>query len=345
MRMMNAGLNAWMWAEKFTQLPVHDTSERGGFFEVDIARRAGVSEDHSVVALTLVAPDERPLPEWFAGAHVDVRLPSGALRQYSLCGDPHDRSHYRIAVRLIPDGRGGSAEVHNSLVPRTRVWIGAPRNAFPLAIGGFNQRLIRVRLIAGGIGITPILPMMRMLEAAGMPWSLIYCGRTRESLAFLDELTLYGDRVQTHIDATDGPATLDQLLGDLPETNAAVYACGPAPMLDAVRRALAEYPDVEFHAERFTPAPVVDGTEFELRFGTTGETVTVAADQTALDAILTVRPDATFSCRQGFCRSCMVRILDGEPDHRSPALSPEEIEAGLFLPCVSRARENLVLDL
>lgn len=345
MRVMNAGLSAWMWAEKFTRLPAVDTGEHPEFIELAIAERVAVTDDGSVVALTFVAPDGGLLPAWFAGAHVDVRLPSGAVRQYSLCGDPRDRSRYRIAVRLLPDGRGGSAEVHASLLPGMRVWIGLPRNAFPLAVGGFNQPLSEVRLIAGGIGITPILPMARRLEAAAVPWSLIYCGRTRESMAFLGELEQYGDRVRRHIDEVDGPAAVTDLLNGLPKTAAAVYACGPAPMLDVIRQALAQYPDVEFHAERFTPAPVVDGAEFELRFAKTGETVTVAADQTALDAILAVRPDTTYSCRQGFCRSCVVRVLDGEPEHRSQALSQRDIDAGHFLPCVSRAQETLVIDL
>ncbi|MFF3229047.1 PDR/VanB family oxidoreductase [Nocardia suismassiliense] len=345
MRVMNAGLSAWMWAEKFTHLPVPERGERTEFFEVEIAERRSCAGDASVVALAFTRPGGGELPTWFAGAHIDVRLPSGALRQYSLCGDPQNRSRYRIAVRLLPDGRGGSAEVHERLVPGVRVWISVPRNAFPLAVGGYNQRLSHVRLIAGGIGITPILPMLRTLHTAGVPWALFYCGRSVESTAFLDELAQYGNQVHLHFDETDGPASVAQLLTGLPDTDSAVYACGPAPMLDSIRGALADYPEVEFHAERFTPAAVVDGAEFELHLARTAETITVRADQTALDAILAVRPDATYSCRQGFCHSCAVPVLDRGPDSRSLSLNPAEGDDGLFLPCVSRVDGGLILDL
>ncbi|MFD4440072.1 flavin reductase family protein [Nocardia sp. NPDC058519] len=198
--------------------------------------------------------------------------------------------------------------------------------------------------IAGGIGITPILPMLALLDRVRMPWSMVYCGRSRDSMAFLDELAPYGNRVTLHCDDEAGLADPATLLGDL--TGApAVYTCGPPPMIEALRGALLHRPEVEFHYERFSAAPVVDGAEFEIRLAGTGETLTVGAAQTALAAILTARPDATFSCQQGFCRSCAVRVLDGAPEHRSTALSPQELEAGYFLPCVSRAEGCLTVDL
>ncbi|MGW5312578.1 PDR/VanB family oxidoreductase [Nocardia thailandica] len=343
LRLISFGLDGLMWAEKRTHLPELPAD---GYFEYEqavVTGREVVARDEQVVALRLARPDGAELPRWSAGAHLDVRLPSGAVRQYSLCGDPAAREAYRVAVRLIPDGRGGSAEAHRLAIGDV-VSISKPRNAFPLALGGFGQSHPAVRFIAGGIGITPILPMLAVAERLGVPWSMIYCGRTRASLAFLDELAGYGDRISVHVDAERGLAGPADLLGPL-EPGSAVYTCGPAPMIEALRTELAGHPTVEFHYERFTEAPVVDGTEFVLRLARTGEEVTVPADRTALAALLDRRPDATYSCRQGFCRSCVVRVLDGTPDHRSTGLTPAEQDQGYFLPCVSRATGPLTLDL
>ncbi|UGT44173.1 PDR/VanB family oxidoreductase [Nocardia yamanashiensis] len=341
---VTAGYDLLQWAERLLTAPEPGNGIATDFFDAVVTVREVVAQDENVVALTLAAPGGETLPAWSAGAHIDLRLDSGAVRQYSLCGDPGDRSRYRIAVRLIPDGRGGSAEVHRTLEIGTVVRISKPRNAFPLAVGGFNQRPAPVRLIAGGIGITPILPMLAVLDRLGLPWSMIYCGRTRESLAFLGELERFGGKVTVHLDDEDGIATPDTLLGDLTRVPA-VYTCGPPPMIESLRTALADRPEIEFHYERFSAAPVVDGREFRMRLAATGEEITVGAEQTALAALLTARPDATFSCQQGFCRSCAVRVLDGTPDHRSTALSPAELEQGYFLPCVSRSDGCLTLDL
>ncbi|NUS44453.1 MAG: oxidoreductase [Mycobacteriaceae bacterium] len=344
MMLVTAGYDLLQWAEGFASTPDPGNGIDTDFFDAIVTDRAVVAGDTSVVALTFAAHGGVDLPPWSAGAHVDVRLNSGAVRQYSLCGDPADRGRYRIAVRLVPGGRGGSAEMHESLAVGAMLRISRPRNAFPLAVGGFGQRVPTVRFIAGGIGITPILPMLGVLDRLGMPWSIIYCGRDLESLAFRDELSCFGDKVVVHLDDRDGIATPDALLGDL-DIGSAVYVCGPPPMIDAVRCALAERPDVEFHYERFSAAPVVDGREFRMRLASTGEEITVRADQTALGALLDVRPNATYSCRQGFCRSCAVRVLDGTIDHRSTALNPAESEQGYFLPCVSRSPDCLTLDL
>ncbi|WP_043806745.1 PDR/VanB family oxidoreductase [Rhodococcus triatomae] len=339
------GYDAINWVDGRISLPapgaVRETNES---IDVVVTDRIAATDDESVTAVTFAATDGAPLPAWSAGAHVDVTLPSGRVRQYSLCGDPADLSCYRIAVRLIPDGRGGSAEVHNDLVVGAEFSVGRPRNAFPLAVGGHNQTTSAVRLIAGGIGVTPVLAMLDILDRTSTQWSMIYCGRTRDSLAFLDELGRFGDRVTIREDGPHRPAGAEELLGDL-ACDSAVYACGPPAMIDALRGALVDRSDVEFHYERFSAAPVVDGRPFDLRFASSGEVLRVAADQTALSAILGVRADATYSCQQGFCRSCAVRVLDGVPDHRSTALSRDEVDAGYFLPCVSRAEGCLTIDL
>ncbi|AMT71191.1 PDR/VanB family oxidoreductase [Mycobacteroides immunogenum] len=343
MVLMTIGYNALNWLDRYTSVPPMPTGTNE-FFEATVEAQDHVSPDHSVMALTLVRPDRLPLPVWSPGAHIDIKLPSGLLRQYSLCGDPTDSTRYRIAVRQVNDGRGGSIEVHTNLRPGTVVNISKPRNAFPLAVGGYNQRTEAFRLIAAGIGITPILPMIRVLEQVSAQWSLIYCGRSRESTAFLNELEEFGDKVTIHFDDDCGPPTAEMLCGELAGSSA-VYICGPAPVTAAVEDFVSDRADVEFHYERFSAAPVVNGREFEIAFSSSSDSVTVAADQTALSAILTARPDATYSCQQGFCRSCAVRVLNGEVDHRSTSLSQVEMDAGYFLPCVSRATGRLTVDL
>ncbi|WP_078322464.1 PDR/VanB family oxidoreductase [Mycobacteroides chelonae] len=343
MVLMTIGYDALNWMDRYTSVPAVPT-QSDQFMDVLVTDTRPVTADGTVLALALSRTGRTPLPGWSAGAHIDLTLPSGLVRQYSLCGDPGDRSHYRIAVRRTPDSRGGSGEVHAAVRAGTEVRISKPRNAFPLAVGGYNQRTAAVRLIAGGIGITPILPMLTLLEQTSLPWSMIYCGRSRDSMAFVDELEQFGDRITIHCDDESGLATATELLGDLDDASA-VYTCGPQPMIESLRAALVARPDVEFHYERFSAAPVVDGQEFDIELASTAEVVTVAADQTALAAILAARPDATYSCQQGFCRSCAVRVLDGTPEHRSTALSQNEMDEGYFLPCVSRAHGRLSIDL
>lgn len=306
-----------------------------------VARRERVAAD--VVALQLRAPDAGRLPRWHPGAHLDLELPSGRSRQYSLCGDPGDRHRYRIAVRRLA-GTGGSAEVHDALVPGLRVSARGPRNAFPFAAPGFGSPARRVLFVAGGIGITPVLPMVRLADRLGVDWSLTYTGRSRDTLPFRAELAAFGERVRVRTDDRDGrPEAADLLPGLRPGT--AVYCCGPAGLTEIVLAATRTLPGVEVHLERFAPAPVVDGAAFEVELARTGEVLTVPADRTLLDALLTARPDRLYSCRQGFCRTCVTRVLGGEPDHRDDALTPAERAAGEMLPCVSRARGRLVLDI
>jgi len=338
------GMDALNWIDGFSALPETGLGRAQQFFDVVVADRRLVAQDENVVAVTFELPDGAELPPWRPGAHLDIELPSRITRQYSLCGDPAERHRYRIAVRFIPNGRGGSAEIHQNLPVGSQLRVGLPRNAFPLAVGGYKQSTTAVRLIAGGIGITPILPMLAVLDQVAMPWTMIYCGRSRDSMAFLSELEAYKDKITVHCDDEVGLAGPELMLGKL-AGSPAVYTCGPPPMVDALRTALTSRPDVGFHYERFSPAPVVDGQEFDVRLVSTGETLTVRAEQTALDAILAARPDATYSCQQGFCRSCAVRVLDGTPDHRSTALSQDELDAGYFLPCVSRADGPLTVEL
>lgn len=311
-----------------------------------IADRRLIARDEDVVELTLAAPDGAKLQRWHAGAHIDLHLPSGRTRQYSLCGDPHREREYRIAVRRIPNGGGGSIEVHG-LTSGEHVEISDPRNAFMMPIPGSGSRTEKIRFIAGGIGITPILPMVRLAARLGVPWSLCYVGRHVGSMPFVDELLAFGDRVQVRTDDVHGlPSSTDLLAGV--DGRTAVFACGPPPLLDAVRRGIPIGSGTELHVERFSPLPVIDGVPFELELARTSEVVQVAADQSALAALRTARPNISYSCQQGFCGTCVQRVLAGEVEHRDHSLTQRQRDLGQMQVCVSRAKSaggRLVLDL
>jgi ferredoxin-NADP reductase len=292
-----------------------------------------------VLALTLRHPLGEELPAWEPGAHVDVVLGPELERQYSLCGDPADRDVWRIAVLREPDGRGGSAHVHEQLGQGDKVRVRGPRNHFAL------QPAPRYRFIAGGIGITPILPMLAAAEAAGAEWTLLYGGRSRESMAFTGELGRYGDRVTVAPEDETGLLDLGSVLGDVPE-GTLVYCCGPGPLLDAVE---ARCPAGVLHVERFQPKEQETGenTEFEVELAQSGRTITVTPEVSVLDAVRGAGVEVLFSCTEGTCGTCETDVLEGTPDHRDSVLTDEEREAGeTMLICVSRCRgKRLVLDL
>ncbi len=311
-----------------------------------VVDRHVVAHDQDVVAVTMAAADGRRLPRWHPGAHLDIHLPSGRLRQYSLCGDPDDTDTYRIAVRRIVDGGGGSVEVHDGLPVGAAVTTHGPRNAFPLTVPGYGSPAQRFRFIAGGIGITPILPMLALAQRLGVDWSMVYAGRSIDSLPFIDEVTRFGNRVEIRTDDVSGVPTADQLLGECPD-GTAVYACGPAPMLTAIRAQLAGRDDVELHFERFAAPPVVDGATFSVSIASTGQEVVVDADETLLTALRRSDIAAPYSCQQGFCGTCRTRVVAGAVDHRDTLLTDPERVGGMMLVCISRAanEEHLILDL
>jgi ferredoxin-NADP reductase len=292
-----------------------------------------------VLALTLRHPLGEQLPAWEPGAHIDVVLGPGLERQYSLCGDPADRTAWRIAVLREPAGRGGSAHVHEQVEQGGKVRVRGPRNHFAL------RPAPRYRFIAGGIGITPILPMLAAAEAEGTEWTLLYGGRTRESMAFTEELSRYGDRVTIAPQDEIGLLDLASVLDDVPE-GTLVYCCGPGPLLDAVEE---RCPTGLLHMERFTPKEqlVDENTEFEVELAQTGTTVTVTPDVSVLDAVRASGVEVLFSCTEGTCGTCETDVIDGTPDHRDSVLTEEEREAGeTMMICVSRCRgKKLVLDL
>ncbi|QLY28751.1 PDR/VanB family oxidoreductase [Nocardia huaxiensis] len=304
---------------------------RTGFdLDMRVEDLAPLAED--VVGVSLRAATGGVLPSWRPGSHLDVFLPSGRQRQYSLCGDPADRLRYRIAVRLIREGDGGSREVHESLRAGDRLRIRGPRNAFAFV------EAPSYLFLAGGIGITPILPMVR---AAGARGRLVYLGRSRATMPFLDELP----DADVRPDDEFGVPDVAELLGSA-KPGAAVYVCGPPPMLEAAQRCLfALNPTGSLHTERFSAPPVTDGRAFEITLARTGGTVRVAADESALTALRRRLPDIAYSCRQGFCGTCKAGVLAGQVDHRDRLL-PESERAHHMLTCVSRAADDgIVLDL
>ena len=296
-----------------------------------------------VVTVVLARPDGGRLPDWAPGAHIDVTLATGATRQYSLCGDRWDAHTYRIGVLREPAGRGGSAYVHDELAVGDVVAFGGPRNNFALVPSP------RYLFVAGGIGITPLLPMVRQADLLGADWRLLYGGRTRTSMAFLDELAPYGDRVQVVPQDEFGLLDLPAFLGG-PRPGVAIYSCGPAPLLAAMETACAGWPPNTLRTERFVGEELggpVRTAPFEVELARTGGTVTVTPDKTVLEAVSAAGVDVLSSCRQGICGTCETTVLDGVPDHRDALLDDAERQANdcMFI-CVSRARsDRLVLDL
>lgn len=307
--------------------------------EIAVVVREIRSVADDVVALHLRAADGGPLPKWQPGAHVDVLLPSGRVRQYSLCGDPADLDEYRIAVRRLDGGGGGSREVHG-LRTGTRLTLRGPRNAFPFVTGA------RYLFLAGGIGITPILPMVRAAAARGADWRLVHTGRTRESMPFAAELArLDPRRVWIRPDTEYGiPASGAELLEQAP-SGASVYCCGPVPMITGVRLDLPGADVGALHFERFSEPPVTAGREFRVQLARSGLDLRVPADRSALSVIREQLPEVAYSCRQGFCGTCRVRVLSGEVEHRDRVLTGEERQREMMI-CVSRSSgDGVRLDL
>ncbi len=319
-----------------------DVTVVGREFEATVRLTAKTVVADGVVALTLEPADGGTLAPWTPGAHVDLVLPDAPTRQYSLCGDPGSGT-YRLGVLRDPAGGGGSLYVHDTLQEGDTVRIRGPRNNFALAASP------RYLFLAGGIGITPILPMIAEAEAAGAQWRLVYGGRHRASMAFLDELARYGDRVTIAPQDETGLLDLDALLGT-PEPDTLVYCCGPEPLLAAVEQRCASWPSRTLHVERFAPRSVgapVRAEAFEVELARSGLTLTVPPDRSILDVVEEAGIGVLSSCAEGTCGTCETPVLSGRPDHRDSVLTEEERRADdCMLICVSRScTDRLVLDL
>jgi ferredoxin-NADP reductase len=311
---------------------------------LQVARRNAGADD--VAVLELRDPGGVQLPAWTPGAHIDLELPGEMVRQYSLCGDPEDRSCWRIAVLREPVGRGGSAYVHAELHPGALVDVQGPRNHFSLVAAP------RYLFIAGGIGITPILPMVAAAAGAGAEWELHYGGRSRRSMAFLEFLefleSTHGERVTTYPLDEVGLIDLDALLS-APSPDTLVYCCGPESLLTAVEQRCASWPSGALHVERFAPKEQDEGRSgpFEVELAASGVTLTVPLEKSVLQVVEEAGIAVLSSCQEGTCGTCETAVLAGEVDHRDSLLTPEEQAVGdtMFI-CVSRAAgPRLVLDL
>ena len=325
----------WLTSGSYRRRPATRHVDRDLRLVVDEVRL----EAQDVRSFRLTAGGQE-LPSWQPGCHLDVLLPSGRRRQYSLCGDPADRDYYRIAVRRIAGGAGGSRELHDSVGPGSTLTVRGPRNAFPYVPA------TEYLFIAGGIGITPILPMVKQAAADGVPWQLVYAGRSRASMPFLDELTALNPariRIRPY-DQHGFPSLGAELLKRVP-AGATVYCCAPAPLIAGVRRDLPVSTAGALHFERFSAPPILGGQPFEIALQRSNRVLTVPADRSALDVIRQALPDIAYSCQQGFCGTCRTRVISGEIDHRDRLLTDQERTDTMTI-CMSRSRDDrITLDL
>ncbi|RFA14893.1 oxidoreductase [Subtercola boreus] len=312
--------------------------------DVIVTDRQSVADD--ILLLTLAAAGGGDLPEWSPGAHLDLMLPNGVERQYSLCSDPADRGSWQVAVLRESGGRGGSEFVHATLAIGETLRARGPLNHF-----AFEAASSYV-FVAGGIGITPLLPMIREAARAGAPWTLAYAGRSEGSMAFVKELVgEHAEHVSVYTSEAGERLALDDLFAAAP-AGAQVYCCGPARLLDAATARSTElgWPAGRLRLERFeaksTGAPVLsDAFEVELEYS--GLTLTVPPERSILDVVEEAGVLVLSSCREGTCGTCETPVVSGEVDHRDSVLTPEEqADNEVMMICVSRAASaKLVLEL
>ncbi len=315
-------------------------------FSVVISQRR--RESQGVISLLLEATDGGDLPEFSAGAHIDVITPGGLVRQYSLCSHPADRKHYRIGVLLTGDSRGGSREIHR-LAVGSPLRISAPRNLFHL-----HSPLDSCVLIAGGIGVTPIMTMARTLHERQVPFVFHYLTRTRALTPFRKEITAaeYGASVVLrHDDESGVPATGDLALAlGAPSADRHAYVCGPEPLVTKCLEAAAGngWPADSVHVERFrAPNETPAGAPLLLKLARSGIEVAVAGNKSMAKALIEAGINVPVSCEQGICGTCVATVLEGVPEHRDSFLSHAEKAAGrrITLCCSRSVTPSLTLDL
>jgi vanillate O-demethylase ferredoxin subunit len=316
--------------------------------DVRVVRKRREARD--VLSFALEAVDGAGLPAFTAGAHIDVHLPGGLTRQYSLCNPPGERHRYVIGVLREPASRGGSRAMHELVREGDVLRIGAPRNHFGLAADATSSLLL-----AGGIGITPILAMAHELAAAGREFSLHYCARSADRAAFADRLhaSAFAARVHVHLDDGDAAQRVDlaRLLAR-PAAGRHAYVCGPRGFIDAALASAADsgWPAASLHREFFGGAEATAGAadeRFEVRLARSERVVVVPAGVTVVQALAASGVDVPTSCEQGVCGTCLTRVVEGVPEHRDLYLTPEEqARNDQFTPCCSRSKSPwLVLDL
>ncbi|MFH5824634.1 PDR/VanB family oxidoreductase [Georgenia sp. AZ-5] len=304
-------------------------------------------EAENILSLELAHPNGEPLPAFTAGAHIDLALPNGLSRSYSLCNDPTETSRYVVAVARDAQSRGGSTWIHDEIRPGQLLEVTGPLNNFELVESAATSVLI-----AGGIGITPMMAMVCRLAALGRDWVLHYAVRTRTQAAFLPELERlageHPERLRLHVDDENGGAVLDlnsvvQSAGE----QAHLYCCGPTPMLEAFEAAAAALPAEQRHVEYFsnTEAPATDGG-FEVELTESALTLVVPAGNTILQTMLDAGLDVPYSCTEGICGTCETRVISGVPDHRDLVLTDQEKAANdtIMICCSGSQSPRLVLE-
>ena len=315
---------------------------------VRVARK--VVEAEGICSFELVSADGEPLPSFAAGSHVDVQLPGGLTRQYSLCNDPTETHRYLIAVLRDAASRGGSSAMHEQVREGDRLALSPPKNHFALAHEASSHLLL-----AGGIGVTPLLCMAERLANAGASFEMHYCTRSKARTAFMQRIedSSFASRAHFHFD--DGPAAqrldITALLAQ-PQAGRHLYVCGPKGFMDAVLgSARAQgWPQAQIHYEFFGAEPAAaagEGDAFEVMLASSGRVIAVPAGVSVVRALGECGIAIPTSCEQGVCGTCLTKVIGGVPDHRDLYLTPEEQAAGdQFLPCCSRAKSpRLVLDL
>lgn len=315
--------------------------------QVTVAERKALAE--GITSYELAAAEGANLPDFEAGAHIDVHLPGGLIRQYSLYAPPCGHRRYRIGVLRDPQSRGGSVQLLDTVHEGDRLAISAPRNHFGLHAG--PERSL---LFAGGIGITPLLCMAQQLAQAGRPFDLHYCGRSLPRMAFVEQLraSSYAPQAQIHVDDGADEQKLDARAAiGAPADDKHLYVCGPTGFMDHILQTarVLGWAEERLHREYFAAAPIdhsADGP-FELEIKGSGRVITVAADQSAAQALLDAGISLSLSCEQGVCGTCLTKVVSGMPDHRDLYFTDaEHARNDCFTPCCSRARTpRLVVDL
>jgi ferredoxin-NADP reductase len=310
-------------------------------FNVRVVKRDLASS--TVLALEVAALDDASLPSWDPGAHVDVLLPNGLVRQYSLCGRRDDVRRWRFGVLREENGRGGSAYIHDHLKERDVMRLRGPRNNFQLV------KAPSYLFIAGGVGITPLLPMLHAATAERVQWTLFYSGRSRAAMAFTDEIAQFGSQAVLWPQDRCGLLDLDRILS-APNTDSHVYCCGPEPLIAAVEgRFRANGRLDNLHVERFKAAedPSRENRVLSVVLRRSNKTVQVGANESILEAVERAGLRPPFSCREGTCGTCETSVLKGGVDHRDAVLSEAERQSGkTMMICVSRCKDAVLeLDL
>ncbi|MDD1977473.1 MULTISPECIES: PDR/VanB family oxidoreductase [Pseudomonas] len=315
---------------------------------IDVVVVSRNNEAQDICSYELAAVDGSPLPAFSAGAHIDVQLPDGLIRQYSLCNHPEERHRYLIGVLKDSASRGGSRSLHEQVHNGAQLRISEPRNLFPLAHGAR-----RSLLFAGGIGITPILCMAEHLAHTGADFELHYCARSSERAAFVERIRTapFADRLFLHFDEQPETAlNAAQVLAN-PQADVHLYVCGPGGfmqhVLDSARAQ--GWQEDRLHREYFAAAPVDTGNDgsFSVQIGSTGQVFEVPAEQSVVQVLERHGIEIAMSCEQGICGTCLTRVLDGVPEHRDLFLTEEEqARNDQFTPCCSRSKTPLlVLDI